>query len=300
MTSKWILLAGATVGAGLYLMILALAPAHPDLHQALVRLHQPPGSAPTPSASAAGSGIERWSTLARWTSSLAQALRLGRYRVQLRLTGQTAQDLMLRKVGYGLLGLAFPVVLVAACRLLGVAVPFTIPVLASLLLAGALFWIPDLDLRRAAGERQEEMRAAVLVYIDLVALERAADAGPTEALDRAAALGGSDQFQMIAAALRDAELVGRPAWTGLADLGDDLQVPELVDLADIMTLSGRDGAAVYTTLRARAASLRTQLLTARAARANAASEHMIVPVALLGIAFMALVGYPAFARILYG
>ena len=37
-----------------------------------------------------------------------------------------------------------------------------------------------------------------------------------------------------------------------------------------------------------------------AARANAASEHMIVPVALLGIAFMALIGYPAFARILFG
>ena len=58
--------------------------------------------------------------------------------------------------------------------------------------------------------------------------------------------------------------------------------------------------AVYATLRARAASLRTQLLTASAAQANTASEHMIVPVALLGIAFMALIGYPAFARILFG
>ena len=77
-------------------------------------------------------------------------------------------------------------------------------------------------------------------------------------------------------------------------------VAELGDLADIMRLSGEDGAAVYTTLRARAASLRSQLLSADAAAANAASEHMIVPVALLGIAFMALIGYPAFARILFG
>jgi ribosome-interacting GTPase 1 len=67
-----------------------------------------------------------------------------------------------------------------------------------------------------------------------------------------------------------------------------------------MRLSGHDGAAVYGTLRARAASLRTQLLSATAAEANAASEHMTVPVALLGVAFMALIGYPAFARILTG
>ena len=55
---------------------------------------------------------------------------------------------------------------------------------------------------------------------------------------------------------------------------------------DLQHLSGRD--------RAEAAR------TARAGQANAASEHMIVPVALLGIAFMALIGYPAFARILFG
>ena len=50
---------------------------------------------------------------------------------------------------------------------------------------------------------------------------------------------------------------------------------------------GQDGAAVYATLRARAASLRTQMLATRTAQANAASEHMVVPVALLGVAFMA-------------
>jgi hypothetical protein len=36
------------------------------------------------------------------------------------------------------------------------------------------------------------------------------------------------------------------------------------------------------------------------AKANAASEHMVVPAALLGIAFMALIAYPALTRILFG
>ena len=34
------------------------------------------------------------------------------------------------------------------------------------------------------------------------------------------------------------------------------------------------------------------------AKANAASEHMVVPVSLLGLCFMALLGYPAIVRIL--
>jgi hypothetical protein len=100
--------------------------------------------------------------------------------------------------------------------------------------------------------------------------------------------------------MTEAELSGLPPWAGLTQLSAVVGVPELGDIADILRLSGEDGAAVYATLRARAASMRTQLRTARAGQANAASEHMIVPVALLGIAFMALIGYPAFARILFG
>ena len=151
-----------------------------------------------------------------------------------------------------------------------------------------------------AGRARADMRRATCVYLELVALERAADSGATEALERAATVGQSREFERIREALLTAEVTGKPAWAGLHDLAAATQVPELGDLADIMRLSGQDGAAVYSTLRARAASLRNQLLTATAAQANAASEHMTVPVALLGVAFMALIGYPAFARIFAG
>ena len=127
-----------------------------------------------------------------------------------------------------------------------------------------------------------------------------ADAGSVEALNRAAGIGHGRAFSLIRAALLRAQLSGAPPWQGLAQLTEELRVPELGDVADIMRLSGEDGAAVYATLRARAASLRTALLTDAAAEANAASEHMIMPVAFLGVTFMALLGYPAFARILFG
>jgi len=180
-----------------------------------------------------------------------------------------------------------------------VSPPLVIPTVASLVMAAVLFLVPDVDLRHKAAALREQLRAAVCAYLELVALERAGDAGAIEALERAARIGDSPAFRRISDALLRAELAGQPPWAGLADLAVEVGVPELGDIADIMRLSGEDGAAVYGTLRARAASLRNQLLTARAAQANVASEHMIVPVALLGIAFMALIGYPAFSRILF-
>ena len=296
MISAPVVLAGATLGAGLTLVVRSLLPNTPDLAAALDRLD---ATAAAPSMTAPNSG--RFGHLRdRAVPPVVQAFGLRRYRSDLDLVGETPEDLAVRKIGYGLLGLVFPALLAATLTLLGVSPPLVIPAAASLALGAVLFTVPDLDLRRRAGAARDELRHAVCAYLELVALERAGDAGTVEALERAATVGDSPAFLRIRDALTRAELAGQPPWTGLTQLADAVGVPELADIADIMRLSGEDGAAVYATLRARAASLRSQLLSANAAAANAASEHMVVPVAFLGIAFMALIGYPAFARILFG
>lgn len=289
--------AGAAVGIGATLVIAGFRPATPDLRSALARLDGRPS--PTQRVEpASGSSLRTWSR--RHLPMLASRLGVERCRADLDLIGESPEVLAGRKIGYALLGLAFPPLLAAAMALLGLALPVVIPGVASLALAGALFHVPDLDLRRRADATRAQMRRAVCVYLELVALERGADAGTVEALNRAAAIGDGRAFILIRDALLRAHLAGAPPWQGLANLAEEFRVPELGDVADIMRLSGQDGAAVYATLRARAASLRTALLTAAAADANAASEHMIMPVACLGVAFMALLGYPAFARILFG
>src|SRR5665648_580273 len=214
-----------------------------------------------------------------------------------RLDPRTAEDFNRAPEGRGL---AFPAVMALLLAVGGMRTPIVFPAVLAVVGAGVLFVVPDVDLRRRAAHARADMRRAPCLYLELVALERAADSGATEALERAATVGQSREFERIREALLTAEVTGKPAWAGLHDLAAATRVPELGDLADIMRLSGQDGAAVYGTLRARAASLRTQLLTATAAEANAASEHMTVPVALLGVAFMALIGYPAFARIFAG
>ena len=60
----------------------------------------------------------------------------------------------------------------------------------------------------------------------------------------------------------------------------------------------QDGASIAPTLRARAQSLRVQLLAEEDTAANTASEKLTAPVALLSIAFLLLFLYPAVARLL--
>ena len=297
MISWQILLAGALVGAGLTVVVAGLVPAHPDLRAALARLD--PRAAAEVAWATEGKGTIA-AARALVLPRLAEILGLRRFAADLRMVDEHVEVLAARKVGYALLGLAFPTVIALLLAAAGVRAPLALPAIVAVAGAGVLFVVPDVDLRRRATRARADMRRATCVYLELVALERAADSGATEALERAATVGQSREFARIREALLTAEVTGKPAWAGLHDLAATTSVAELGDLADIMRLSGHDGAAVYGTLRARAASLRTQLLTATTAQANAASEHMTVPVALLGVAFMALIGYPAFARIFAG
>jgi hypothetical protein len=285
-----IALAGAAVGTGTAMAIAAAVPTTPDLKAVLGRLEPPPVTADTEGVGS------RW----RAFDPLAERLGLQRYRSDLALVQETAGDLAARKVGYAAIGLVFPPLLATASTVLGVRPPVPVPVVASLLLAVVLFFVPDVDLRRRAAEVRAEMRRAVCIYLELVALERLADAGASEALERAADIGDGRAFTLIRDALLRARVFGVPPWRELQRAATQLRVPELGDVADIMRLSGEDGAAVYLTLRARATSLRAALLNDDATRSNAASEHMVIPVALLGLSFMALLAFPALYRIVFG
>jgi hypothetical protein len=289
------LLAGALVGLGVTLVVAGLRVPVPDLAAGIARLS---GTAPAPAAVA---GERPWDrALARAASRVAEALHLDRHRADLAITGTTPTRMALEKMGYAVVGLAFPVLLTSILSIAGLALPVAIPGLAGLALAIGMSFLPEVELRRRAVVARVQMRRTVCVYLELVALERAADAGAVEALERAAAIGDGPGFGHIRNALLRARLEGRTPWQQLSELALELDVPELGDVADIMRLSGEDGAAVLPTLRARAASLRTWLLQSEVTAANEASERMSIPVALLGVAFMALLGFPAFWRILFG
>ncbi|MGY1634912.1 type II secretion system F family protein [Geodermatophilus sp. SYSU D01186] len=293
---------GALLGLGAFLLVrVALVVEQPRLSDALARLD---GRSTVPASVTVPQSGDRWARAAGragpWAAARLAAAGLRAPSSALALIGWTPEGYAARKVGVAVFGAVFVPLLTAVLGAAGVRLPVVVPVLGSLALAGVLFLVVDLVVRDQAAEARGQMRRALCSYLDLVSLRRDASEGPTIALERAAALGEGWVFRRISDALVAARLGGDPPWDGLRRLAADTGVGELADVADIAVVAAQDGAAIAHTLRARASSLRVQLLAEEEAAANTASEKLTAPVALLSIAFLLLFLYPALARLMAG
>jgi Flp pilus assembly protein TadB len=179
---------------------------------------------------------------------------------------------------------------------LGLGIPLHIPALASIGLAVVLFFIPNYNALDDARKARVEFARALGAYIDLVALERHNGIGVRQAMEAAAEVGDSWVFTRLSEELARSRWSGQPPWDALHTLAEELGLPELDDFADIMRLSGEEGASVYATLRARSAAMRTAMLNDEIAQANAVGERMTIPGSLLGVIFMALLVAPSLLR----
>ncbi|MCX5327805.1 type II secretion system F family protein [Streptomyces sp. NBC_00140] len=288
-----VVVTGGLVGGGVALFVRELLQPQPALAAALAR--SAPGTLSMPEAEV----LNRDEVWGRWL--LARLERLPGVKVpvtNLALLGQGPGTFMLKKTALAGLGLLCPVLVTIPWIIAGISLPFYVPAVVGLVIAGLLFITPDLAVRDQAKRAREEFAHALSAYLDLVALKRAADAGPTEALEKAAAVGHGWPFLYLQGALRRARLEKIPPYQALTELADTYDLPGLSDVADIMRGSATDGAAVYKALRARTAALNTELLTAQAAEANAASEKMTAPGALLAVLVMLLMAFPAVIRML--
>jgi len=292
MSSQYLLLAicGALVGLGVAMFVRAFTVPVPALGDALDLLSgrsRPTAAACRPAGRPAQLVISR---LARGPVALPT--------VDLELTGTAPEAFLLRKTMLAAGGVALIPVLTALMSVAGVALPVAVPVAGSLALGLAGWFLPNRVLKEDAAKARADLRRALCSYLDLVSLRRDASEGPTQALELAAAVGQGWEFRRIRAALLEARVTNLPPWDGLRALGERTSVRELVDVADIAATASVDGASIVSTLRARAASLRTQLLTEDAATANTQSEKMSAPVALLSICFLLLFLYPALIRLI--
>ena len=285
--SLWVIAAGVLAGLGVFLAARELMPAPARLDAALARLDAGPGPGPGPGAARSGKTAQRIAAELAWLPVPA---------ADLALLGKDRAGFVASKVACGLLGLAFPALLAGLAALAGTALPWSVPTIASLGLGAALFLAPDLVTRVNAAERRTDFRLALTSYLDLVALERGAGAGPTEALEAAAEIGDGWAFRRIAAALDAARRSGAAPWAALSRLARETGISELADVADIAEVAGQEGAKILDTLAARAASMRAQALTAERARAGSRSTTMVIPIALLGAGFLLLMIFPVVYR----
>ncbi|MEZ0067163.1 hypothetical protein ABIA32_003176 [Streptacidiphilus sp. MAP12-20] len=291
MTMTWLILVGIVAGAGLAVMIAELRPAPPELGAALDRLHQRPGT----------SGEHGWSeepvsALDRVGGRLLGLSFATVPRQELLLVGRTPARFMFHKLAFAVLGLLAAPYLQLMLTMTGLSVSVVIPAVGSLGVAALCWFIPDLVVRGEAKEARTDYLHAIAAYLELVALERAADCGPAEALLRAAKVGRGRAFQQLEAVLDRSALERRPPWDGLTEMASELGLTPLQDLSDTMRMSGDDGAAVYRTLRARAENLRAELLSAELAKSNVVSEKMVVPGVALVMIMTMLIAFPAVYR----
>ncbi|MFF4282881.1 type II secretion system F family protein [Streptomyces kronopolitis] len=283
---------GAVVGVGFALLVRQFSPSPPRLDAALRRLNPPPQRVGQPLTPRSPSREEVWG---RW---LADRLPVRLPCTDLRLVNLGVERFVYSKAVLALLGLVFPPCLALAWVLLGLTAPLFVPAVAGVALGAVLWFVPDYSLRQQAAAAREEFAYALAAYVELVALRLASNAGPTQALHDAAGVGEGWPLVRMREALLRSRLEKIPPWDALEDLGQELALEHMADFADVMRRSSNDGAAVYEPLRARSRAASTQLLAQQAAVANAASEKMTAPGALMAAIVMFAIAFPAALNIL--
>jgi Flp pilus assembly protein TadB len=172
-------------------------------------------------------------------------------------------------------------------------VPYVLPIGAGVLLAVAGWLVPPRLVHDKAEARRREMRYALVSYLTLVALHRAAGQGMAAALEVAAESSSAWTFRRIGGRIDSALRAGIPPWQGLAALAAEVGIDELSDLASIADTAGTAGAGVYSTLLAKARALRNALQSDEEKTASILSARMVIPKALLGIVTLLFLLYPA-------
>lgn len=287
-----ITLAGMVIAAGLVLIIRVLRPAPPSLAAALEQLSIEPtvGDVAVPTASTLG----RWGWPPR---SMTRALEghLGVSDADLAIIDRTRGELAARKLTVALAWLLAPSLFGLVIVVLDVPVPFILPAAVGIALAAVGWLLPSQQAREAAAKARAEFRSNLESFLTLVAGERRARGSVEQALEEAAEISGSMPFLRMRRAIRRAALSGRKPWSDLRDLGDELGVAELRNLADIAAVAA-DGASVYNTLLASARTLRHAELSDARTDANQVSERMSRPLALLVLGLTLFVLVPFLLR----
>ena len=180
----------------------------------------------------------------------------------------------------------------------GIDMFFPAPLLLAASAAGLVagWFYARVDLRSDADKARREFRHSLAAYLELVTILMSGGAGVETSMFDAAALGRGSAFRHLRSALSAAHARRDPPWFGLGQLGSRIGVSELEELEASMTLAG-GGAQVRDSLAAKAAAMRMRDLADIESEAQARSETMVLPVALMFAGFLVLIGYPALAAL---
>lgn len=275
-----VVLSGMALVFGGVAIAYGLRRQHPRLADALDLLDGRTALGTVPTGGEARTGSER---AGLWLFRHTPVPLLDSQRRLLELRQKPLAEFYADKLIWMILGAAFPSIVGTAVVLL-LGGHLAVPLVLSLLCAIGAYFVPDLLLLRSAEQSRTDAAEALFTYFDLVILERMANRSGTQALHSASELSDNPLFRAIRGALARARLEQQPPYAELRRLGQRLRLPELVDLADVMSLDD-SGAALSEPLRARVRELRDGHLAGLKVAAHNVSERMTLWMALPAMIF---------------
>jgi len=217
---------------------------------------------------------------------------------QLRLVGRPLElhaGYLTAAATAGFLG---PFVIAVVAVMTGVAQVFwPVPLIASLVAAALAIGLVQVDLVHRADDVSRDLRHQLSAYLDVLTMLLAANQGNEGALRLAAEAGDGRLFLELRRRMLETATAGRPSVTALTELGRDLGVVELVEIAANASLATSQGAPVGRSLRAKTQSLRAGLQAEQEQDARIRTGKITFPLVAMGIVFMIMGLYPAVASI---
>ena len=277
------MLAGAGFGLGLVLLVRALRPRPVPLAEVFADLQRPR----TPTTTTPDKG---W----RGAIGLLEKVGLvdtGALSSRLRILDTTPEQHVTTKLTVAIAGLGLPILFAVVLRLGGITVPVGLVTVGAVVLGTVGFVWPDVGLADRVEQRRRGFRHALSAYLDLVTVILAGGGGLETALHTAADAGDGWAFAEIRHALHRARFTGQTPWDVFDDLGRELGIDELSELAASAHLAGDQGARIRTTLAAKADTMRAHQTAAIEAAGEAATEKMLLPVVGLVVGMILFIGF---------
>ena len=287
-------IAGAVVGGGLFLLIVALMPRRASLARQLAAFDARPAAAPVlrrlPGEKE--SEISRRIGIGLAAFCREQGWEFPSLRSDLALADKSFENFLATPVLLAVFGLLLGPILLVLLTVAGLHISFVIPVWLGLILAVVFAILPYVEVKQKAAQRRKDFRHAVGAFLDLVGMNLAGGRGVPEALMAASEIGGGWSMWRIRDALANARIVGQTPWQALGALGEEIRLDELRDLAAALSLVAEDGAKVRESLTARAVSLRRRELAELEGQAGERSQSMLVAQMLLVAGFLIFLVFP--------
>lgn len=289
MTSA-VLALGAASGLGLFLIVWAL----------VVRPDPDEDQSANPAAARLVGGVRRGAQKSRgWKELIRRNLQKKTELVQDALmVGRSLEVHALAKVAGLVLGLVVAVGFGLFMSVVGLTVPTLGLVLLGAVGAGLGWWLPDSMLRTEADKERLYFQQVAESWLELAGQLVTAGSDTFAALVKAASYSDQPVFVTLQEALRVSAARGEPPWTGLRNMADARRLRFLDPFCAALELAGTTGAESRRTILAQVESARSKAMFEADAAAASSSEKMGAPLALIGGAFMVLMGYPPLAGIM--